>query len=106
MPTSTADDIALRQRFQKLAAAWKARSRYLSNTAQMAMLPEYQRIIGMGGAAIPLLLEELRSEPNQWFWALGAITDENPVDPDAAGDVTRMSEAWLDWGRKRGFISR
>jgi len=71
----------------------------------MAMLPEYQRIIGMGSVAIPLILAELRREPNQWFWALSAITDENPVDPTAAGDVNRMADAWLEWGRNKGLIS-
>jgi hypothetical protein len=33
----------------------------------MAMLPPYQQIIGMGPPAVPLILEELRREPDQWF---------------------------------------
>jgi hypothetical protein len=103
-PTTQSGAIS-KERFERLARDWKARSRYLSNPAQMAMLPEYQRIIGMGAAAIPLILEELRSEPNQWFWALTAITDENPVEPTSAGDVTRMAQAWLDWGLRKGIIA-
>ena len=35
-------------RFRRLTAEWKEKSRYLSNTAQMAMLMPYQRIIGLG----------------------------------------------------------
>jgi hypothetical protein len=31
----------------------------------MAMLKPYQRIIGMGGPAVPLILDELRREPGQ-----------------------------------------
>ena len=95
----------LRERFRRLAAQWKEQSRYLSNTAQMAMLPSYQRIIGMGWPAVPLILEELRREPGQWFWALESITDENPVPPEAAGQVRLMAQAWLDWGRRRGLIA-
>jgi hypothetical protein len=36
------------ERFQRLAAEWKEQTRFLSNSAQMAMLKPYQRIIGMG----------------------------------------------------------
>jgi hypothetical protein len=93
-----------RERFQRLAAEWKAKSRHMSNTAQMAMLPSYQKIIGMGMDAVPLILEELQREPNQWFWALEAITEENPVPPEAAGKVRQMADAWVEWGRGRGLV--
>src|SRR5262249_6053114 len=89
-------------RFERLAAEWKEQSRYLSNTAQIALLRPYQRIIGMGMPAVPLILEELRREPRQWFWALEAITEENPVPPAAAGKVPQMAQAWLDWGKQHG----
>ena len=90
--------------FQRLAAVWKQQSRYLSNTAQMAMLKPYQQIIGMGELAVPLILEELQREPDQWFWALEAITEQNPVPPEAAGKVRLMAQAWIDWGKKQGFL--
>ena len=92
-------------RFRRLVAEWKQQSRYLSNTAQMAMLKPYQRIIGMGWPVVTLILEELRREPDQWFWALEAITEENPVPPEAAGQVRRMAQAWIDWGIRRGLLS-
>jgi hypothetical protein len=94
----------VRDRFQRLAAEWKGQSRFLSNTAQMAMLKPYQRIIGMGWPAVPLILEELRREPDQWFWALEAITEEDPVPADAAGYVRRSADAWVAWGVRRGLI--
>ena len=50
----------VRERFRQLAAEWKEQSRHMSNTAQMAMLKPYQQIIGMGEAAVPLILEELQ----------------------------------------------
>src|SRR5262245_50140031 len=92
-------------RFARLAADWKARSRHLSNTAQMAMLDPYQRIIGMGWEAVPLILDELRREPDQWFWALEKITDENPVPPEAAGRVRQMAQAWIEWGQRVGLMT-
>ncbi|MCI0461252.1 MAG: hypothetical protein L0Z62_30255 [Gemmataceae bacterium] len=96
---------AVRERFRRLASEWKEKSRYMSNTAQMAMLHSYQRIIGMGLSAVPLILEEMQREPDQWFWALEAITEETPVPHEAAGDVTRMTQAWIEWGRKNGYLA-
>jgi len=94
----------LHDRFRRLASEWKAQSRYLSNTAQMAMLQPYQRIIGMGAPVVPLLLEELQREPDHWFWALEAITWENPVPAASAGRVPLMTQAWVEWGRKQGLL--
>lgn len=96
----------VRSRFQRLTAEWKEQSRFLSNTAQMALLRPYQRIIGMGLPVVPLILEELQRDHDQWFWALEAITEENPVPPDAQGNVRRMAEAWIDWGRRQGLLHK
>ena len=63
-------DASIEERFRRLSAEWKEQSRYLSNTAQMAMLKPYQRIIGLGLPVVPLILDELYREPNQWFWRL------------------------------------
>ena len=103
--TATRDRANPRERFQRLKAEWKEKSRPMSNTAQMAMLPSYQKIIGMGLEAVPFILEELRREPDQWFWALEAITEENPVPAEAAGKVRQMAEAWIEWGKRHGFIT-
>jgi hypothetical protein len=91
-------------RFRRLAAEWKERSRFLSNTAQMALLWPYQGIIGMGNPVVPLILQELEREPDQWFWALQAITQENPVPPEAAGNVRLMAQGWIEWGKQRGLL--
>lgn len=103
MPVMVEPD--LRERFEHLKKQWKEQSRFLSNTAQMSMLWPYQRIIGMGSRAVPLILAELHRESDHWFWALEAITGENPVPPQAAGDVSASAEAWVHWGRQRGLLS-
>jgi hypothetical protein len=53
--------------------------------------------------AVPLILAELRRETDHWFWALEAITGENPVPNEVAGDVEATAAAWLRWGREKGF---
>ncbi len=70
----------------------------------MAMLPPYQKIIGMGPEAVPLILEELRRHPGYWFWALRMITDEDPVPKEVRGNMEKMIEAWVGWGVANGHL--
>jgi hypothetical protein len=98
-------DPALRQRFEELATKWREETAVTSSVAEMAMHPDYQLIIGLGPAAIPLLLGELQRQPDHWFWALYLVTGgENPVPSEDAGRIDRMAQAWLEWGRSRGYI--
>jgi hypothetical protein len=53
-----------------------------------------------------MILEELRREPDHWFWALEAITLANPVPPEAGGKVEEMARAWIEWGIREGYISQ
>ena len=94
----------LERDFAELAEQWRSDTAAMSAMESMAMHPAYQRIIGMGPAVLHLILSELAREPDHWFWALSAITGENPVSPEVAGNLTRMTEAWLQLGRKRGWI--
>ncbi len=78
----------------------------MSSITEMSMLPSYQKLVGMGEVAIPLLLAELKSEgdePDQWFWALKAITGIDPVKPEDRGDFVGMARAWLKWGEDEGY---
>lgn len=94
----------VQERFQELRDEWKARTRHLSNTAQISLVFSYQNIIGLGPAAVPLILKELENEPDHWFWALEAITGENPVSKNDAGDIQASANAWIQWGRKNGHL--
>ena len=55
---------------------------------------------------VPLILSELEKEPDHWFWALEAITDENPVAESDAGDVEASARAWVRWGREKGLLAK
>lgn len=95
---------ALEERFRALAAVWEEETGHLSAVTQIATHPAYQQIIGMGPAVVPLLLEDLARTSSHWFWALTAITGEQPVPPENRGDVDRMIAAWLHWGRTQGLL--
>jgi hypothetical protein len=90
------------EEFRNLVSRWRRETAHLSSTTKMALHPAYQRIIGMGPAARPLLLEELRQRPAHWFWALNAITGEDPASDD--DDFDGAVAAWLRWGEARGLI--
>src|SRR6188768_1671570 len=80
------------ERFHRLASQWEEESAHLSSVTEMIMLPSYQKIIGMGWAAVPFMLEDLKNEPLHWFAALRSITDVNPVPPQDAGNIKKMAE--------------
>lgn len=69
------------ERFTRLSEQWRKDSRFMSSVHQMVLLPSYQCIIGMGWPAVPFILNDLKNNPQHWFWALRAITDIDPVAP-------------------------
>lgn len=93
------------QRFKKLARTWKAETELTSKVSKRVLHPAYQKIIGMGEPAVPLILKDLAEHgPDDWFWALTAITDHNPITEAIAGNMSAMTEAWLAWGRRNGYL--
>lgn len=93
----------LSRSFAELAEAWRQETKFLSFAQQRAVHPAYQRIIGMGWAAVPLILRELQRQPEHWLWALQAITGEEPARNTAGFGAA--ADAWLRWGRERGLLS-
>jgi hypothetical protein len=90
------------QVFDVLRQQWHRERGATSSITTMAMCPAYQSIIAKGPKIIPRILRQLElegDEPDMWFWALRVLTNENPVPLDAQGDVVRMAQAWLTWGR-------
>jgi hypothetical protein len=88
----------------ELANRWRDETALLSSVTKIAIHPAYQRMIGMGLAALPLIFRELERRPSHWFWALRAITGENPVRPEDAGNLGKMTKAWLAFAREHGYL--
>ncbi|MGH1397103.1 MAG: hypothetical protein ACRAVC_24170 [Trichormus sp.] len=93
----------IESQFLELAEQWRRETGMLSVISKISMHPAYQRIIGMGQPVVPLIMRELESEPDHWFWALSAITGANPVKPEQRGKLQQMAEAWIEWGRANGY---
>lgn len=86
---------------------WQIERGATSSITEMAACPAYQSIIGMGPTAIPLIIAQLRAEgdePDQWFWALKAITPgDDPVQDEDRGNYSRMAQSWIQWATNNGY---
>jgi hypothetical protein len=88
--------------FDALSKRWHKDTRHMSLVSEKVTHPAYLRIIGMGEAAIPLLLEALRDRPAHWFTALRATANTDPASIDDSPSLAR--EAWINWGIAEGYI--
>jgi hypothetical protein len=93
---------ALEALFMKLAARWRTETAFTTSIQRPVLHPAYQQIIGLGPAALSLILWELEARRDHWLWALWAIDREDPASPEATFD--EAVDAWLRWGRERRLL--
>ena len=91
------------QKLYWLLSSWQKDTQYQSSLTEMYLHPAYQHIIGMGNKVIPYLLRELERNPDFYFWALEAITGENPVQLSHMGNLEKMTQDWLTWARTNNY---
>jgi hypothetical protein len=102
--TETYERFAPQAEFFRHTANWKADTADESSPTRIAMHPSYQRIIGMGPTVVPWILDDLETTHDDWFWALRAITGEDPVAPQDRGYIDRMVRSWVRWGMQNGIV--
>src|SRR6266852_2151381 len=102
-PTFDAASEPLEEKFNRLAETWQDAVGHLSSSSQRDNHPAYQEIIAMGEPVVPLLLRDMERTRRHWFTALSAITKAQPVAREDAGNIPRMVQAWLDWGKAEGY---
>ncbi len=96
-------DKELQEQFNRLAATWRTERNTLNSGYAMFTHAAYQRIIGLGPKAIPLILHELEEKLDHWFWALVAIAGEDPVPDEFKGNLEVMRDYWLAWAKRQGY---
>lgn len=101
----TAGRESIPEEFERLKENWEDETAHIASPREKAIHPSYQRIVGMGMAAVPFILTELRKKPDHWFWALKAITGVDPVPAEHMGDMEKMAEDWTDWFERRGLAT-
>jgi len=103
-PHAVEGEITLEQQFREHADRWQRETGHISSPTQRIMHPSYQAILGMKEGVIPLLLHDLQHNRRSWFWALSYLTKENPISPKDSGKMDRMIEAWVQWGKRKGYV--
>jgi hypothetical protein len=94
---------SIEQRVRKLEAQWKADTEFLSDPGKIISHPAFKAIVALGDEVVPIMLRDLEGRPSLWVWALPDITGANPVSPADGGNIRKMSDAWLKWGREKGI---
>ena len=94
----------LKEKFESLSAQWRKNTAFFSTVKEIALDSNYQQIIGMGEPVVPLILNDLQKRPSHWYWALAAITGENPAKDSPKGNIQAVCDAWVDCGRRRGLL--
>ncbi|MGI8641735.1 MAG: hypothetical protein ACR2MG_17545 [Pyrinomonadaceae bacterium] len=94
----------IEKEFNVLAGQWYMETLHSSAYLDKVLHPAYQRIIGLGQDVIPLILRELQDAPAEWFWALRALTGEDPTTSEQSGKKDEMAKAWLNWGKENGYL--
>lgn len=91
------------KKFSSLSYKWKEETIHLSSINDICTHPAYQQIIGMGKSVLPFIINELKTSPDHWFWALKSITGEDPVSETDRGNINRMTKAWIEWASRKGI---
>jgi len=103
-PQNEDSESQLEKEFLKLAKTWKEQTGGSSSVTSMVMHPAYLEIISYGEKMIPFILKDLQNKPSHWFIALRTLARSSPVKPEDAGNIKKMTEAWLTWGRENGKL--
>lgn len=92
--------------FPRLVKEWKATCPPSSNSEDLAMVPAYQEIIGLGTNALQYIIEEQANSLDHWFWALRSITNVDPVKKEHRGNLPLMAADWGQWWKANKRFKR
>jgi hypothetical protein len=92
--------------FKSLVQEWQDDTDFMSSPTKRKNHRAYRKILSMGKIAVPYILRELRDNGGDWYEALSDILlgeGVSPVRPEDQGDIDKMKEAWILWGREHGY---
>lgn len=97
-------DNSLETKFNDFVITWKRATSNIPSIRRRLKHNSYQEIINLGKPVLPLLLKEMESNPDHWMVALSVLSGANPVPKNAAEDVKRAAQLWIEWGKKAKLI--
>ena len=102
LPEHFAPAETIESKFRRLSQQWRKETKAISVLRRKVTHPAYQQIIGMGRAPITLILTEMSERPDDWMWALAAITGKDQAPKAASFD--EVVNAWIAWGKANNFL--
>ncbi len=90
--------------FEEYRKKLKEQTRFSSSLSDRFENLHYQKIIALGKEVVPVLIHELETRPDHWFYALFCITHENPISDEHAGDLLAMTADWLEWWNRNKVL--
>ena len=100
----TLDRSRMEHRFAELVSKWRRGTGGLSSPRAIVRHSAYQQIVQMGEPVLPMIFQELQENGGWWYPALRALTRQNPVPEEAKGQPPLNRDAWLEWGRRNGYL--
>ena len=83
---------------------WLDETKYNSNISSSMQHPLYSKILSLGDIIVPFLIMDLRENKTHWFYALTALTGENPILKEHSGQVDNMIADWVKWAEVNSII--
>lgn len=91
--------------FESYCQQWKEETSAYSSTPKKLLNIWYLRIISLGRGIVPLIIKELKDDPDHWFLALKALTFEDPIEQNTAlyYSFDDCVQAWLEWAKRNNI---
>src|SRR3972149_1206950 len=83
--------------FNFLKQEWKKETYHLSSISEICSNKNYQEIIQLGWYVVPIIIDDLREDPDFWFPALKRITGTDPTHKEDAEKVKELANYWIVW---------
>lgn len=93
------------RRFLRLKNQWLQETKFTSSSTIIYSNSAYKKIIDLGIKTIPWIIRDLKKTNAHWFNALYQLTGQDPIEPEHAGIVSKMSQDWITWAEKQGYAS-
>ena len=105
LPAMNSSPDFVAERFGQLSRRWREEIALMSSPEDMYSVATYLQLVKLGRAAIPWILLTLQSEGGHWFHLLKVLSEDDPVLHSERGNIQKMRERWLEWGRKRKLLA-
>lgn len=94
----------LKKRFDFYNSIWKNETIFSSSISEITNNSAYRSIIGLGQEVLPFIIDDLKTNDNHWFYALEALTGQNPIKENHKGIVPLMKNDWIEWAKENNLI--